>query len=352
LAAVQGMKSLLRGRERLSMISEFWTFGLERSGGSAADYLHLLIELGFRLSWMDDRTKRLMFAVPDELLRTYPPQEDTYTNLFCTKGGTIRDASSILNGYRLTDPVPRWLHVAQEPCTQWSNPVTFGLIGPGFGDVWKSVQFAHYVRRTQKIAVRLYARWHGWPGEDFSARPLVDRVELAREIEEVLDVSTPLEIVTGIPLEEVTCLLGRWPMHFPQVPTRVRWRGWAHGLHRRLAYQLDGRWAAGDKNPPPEDVQRLLGWAPGFELVRFGEPLSVRECVEAAAESDLFFGVDSGMLQLCYAVGVPVFLIGYRMSHLVLFAWHGDRHAVHCTDTADFLAKARLFLGLFDEPIC
>ena len=57
LAAVQGMRSLLRGRERLSMISEFWTFGLERSGGSAADYLHLLIELGFRLFWMDDRTK-------------------------------------------------------------------------------------------------------------------------------------------------------------------------------------------------------------------------------------------------------------------------------------------------------
>jgi hypothetical protein len=224
-------------------------------------------------------------------------------------------------------------------------------MGPGFGDVWKSVQFAHYVRRTQKIAVRLYARWHGWPGEDFSARPLVDRVELAREIEGVLDVSTPLEIVTGIPLEEVTCLLGRWPMHFPEVPTRVRWRGWAHGLHRRLAYQLDGRWEAGDKNPPPGDVQRLLGWAPGFELVRLGEPLSVRECVEAAAESDLFFGVDSGMLQLCYAIGVPAFLIGYLMSRMVLFAWHGNRHAVYCADTADFLAKARLFLGLFDEPI-
>jgi hypothetical protein len=256
------------------------------------------------------------------------------------------------NGYRLTDLAPRWLYEAYEPGTRWPDPVTLGLTGPGFGDVWKSVQFAHYVRRTRGIVVRLYARWHGWPGVDFSATPQVDRSALAREIEEVLDVSGPLEIVGEVPLEEVTCLLGRWPMHFPQVPTRVRWRGWAHGLHRRLAYQFDGRWSAADKNPPPEDLPRLLEWGPGFELVRLGEPLSVRECVAAAAASDLYFGVDSGMLQLCYAVGVPVFLIGYGMSPEVLFAWHGSRHAVHCADTADFLAKARLFLGLSGAPAC
>jgi hypothetical protein len=187
---------------------------------------------------------------------------------------------------------------------------------------------------------------------DFSAEPLVDRTALAHEIEDVLDVSGPVEMVTDVTLEEVTCLLGRWPMHFPQVPTRGRWRGWTDGLHRRVTYQLDGRWSASDKNPPPEDLPRLLGWAGGFELVRLGEHLSVQKCVAAAAASDLYFGVDSGMLQLCYAVGVPVFLIGYGMRHQVLFAWHGHRHAVHCADTADFLAKARLFLGLSDAPAC
>jgi hypothetical protein len=200
--------------------------------------------------------------------------------------------------------------------------------------------------------VRLFPRWHGWPGADFAARPLADRAALALEIEEVLEISSPLELVTDVPLEEVTCLLGRWPMQFPQVPTRVRWRGWDHGLHRRLVYQLDGRWAAGDKNPPPEDVAKLLGWTPGFELVRLGAPLSVRECALAAAASDLFFGVDSGMIQLCYAVGVPVFLIAYRTNRQVLFAWHGTRHAVHCADTAEFLTKARLFLGLSGAPTC
>jgi hypothetical protein len=253
-------------------------------------------------------------------------------------------------GYRLSDAAPRGLYKAHEPSTRWPDPVIFGLSGPGFGDVWKTVQFGHYVRRTRGSGVRLYPRWHGWPGADFSATPLADRAELVREIEELLDASRPLEIVTDMPLDQVTCLLGRWPMHFPWVPTRLRWRGWAHGLHRRLTYQLDGRWKAVDKNPPPADLPRLLGWAPGYELVRLGEPLSVRECAQAAAASDLFFGVDSGMLQLCYAVGVPVFLIGYRMSPEVLFTWHGDRHAVHCADTADFIAKARLFLGLSSEP--
>jgi hypothetical protein len=251
-----------------------------------------------------------------------------------------------VGGYRLTDLAPRWQYEAYEPRARWPDPVTFGVSGPGFGDAWRTVQFAHYVRRTCGIVVRLYPRWHGWPGEDFSATPLVDRAALAREIDAVLDVSPPLEIVTEVSLDQVTCLLGRWPMHFPLVPTRVRWRGWADGLHRRLAYQVDGRWSAGDKNPPPEDLQRLLAWAPGFELVRLGTPLSVRECAEAAAASDLFFGVDSGMIQLCYAVGVPVFLIGYRMDPRVLFSWHGGRHAVHCADVADFLTKARLFLGM------
>jgi hypothetical protein len=192
--------------------------------------------------------------------------------------------------------------------------------------------------------VRLHARWHGEPGADFSARPLADRAALAREIEEVLEISSPLEIVTDVSLEEVTCLLGRWPMQFPQVPIRARWQG--RGLHRRIVYQLDGVSCAEEKNPPPEDVSRLLGFAPGFEMVPLGKHLALRHCAEIAAASDLFFGVDSGMMQLCYAVGVPVFLIGYRMSDLRLLKWHGDRHAVYCTNTTKCLFKARQFLDL------
>jgi hypothetical protein len=152
--------------------------------------------------------------------------------------------------------------------------------------------------------------------------------------------------VTDTPIEEVF-VPDQLPWYFPlTIASRIRWRGWGRGLHRRIVYQLDGVSAAEQKNPPPGDVSRLLAVAPGFEMVPLGRHLSLRQCAEVAAESDLFFGVDSGMMQLCYSVGVPVFLIGYGMSGLHLLKWHGDRHAVYCKDTADFLFKARQFLGL------
>lgn len=86
LAAVRGMEGLLRGRERLKMITEFWPFGLAKAGGDAAEYLDLLLSLGFRLSRMDEENRRLVPADPDHLLRTYLPEKETFTNLFCTKG--------------------------------------------------------------------------------------------------------------------------------------------------------------------------------------------------------------------------------------------------------------------------
>ena len=169
---------------------------------------------------------------------------------------------------------------------------------------------------------------------------------LAREILDLLDLPRPLPVVTDASIEEVF-VPGQVPWYFPlTISARMRWRGWGRGLHRRIVYQLDGVSCAEAKNPPAGDVARLLEFAPGFEMVPLGKHLSLRQCVELAAESDLFFGVDSGMLQLCYAVGVPVFLIGYQMSAMHLLHWHGDRHAVHCSETIDFVFKARHFLGL------
>lgn len=232
-----------------------------------------------------------------------------------------------------------------KPSETWPDPFTLGITGPGFGDVWRSVQYAHHVGRVKRVNVRLYACWHGWAGEYFSETPWANRAELAHEIAEVLAVPRSFEIVTDTPLREVTCMLGCWPWHFPHVPTQTRWRGWTGPGPWRIAYQLDGEWEGDKKNAPPADLATLLSVAAGGELVRLGKPLSVRECMEAAAACDLFFGVDSGMAQLCYAVGVPVFLVVYRQDPIVIFAFHGDKHAIHCEDTADFIYKARLFLG-------
>lgn len=74
---------------------------------------------------------------------------------------------------------------------------------------------------------------------------------------------------------------------------------------------------------------------------------SVMECVEAAAQCDLVVGAwNSGLVQLCYAVGVPVFLITGQMDLEAGFKWHGDRHATYCSDVDELILKARFFLGL------
>jgi hypothetical protein len=232
------------------------------------------------------------------------------------------------------------------PEVRFPDPVIIGLVGPALGDAFKGIYYACWVRETYGVGVSLYTNWHGFRGKDFTPEPRLRKEAVVREILDLLDLPRPLPVVTDASIEEVF-VPDQLPWLFPlTIAARIRWRGWGGGLHRRIAYQLDGVSNAEDKNPLPEEVSRLLTFAPGFEMVPLGKHLSLRHCAEVAAESDLFFGVDSGMIQLCYAVGVPVFLIGYRMSFLHLFKWHGDRHAVHCEDTTDFLFKARQFLGL------
>jgi hypothetical protein len=235
------------------------------------------------------------------------------------------------------------------PEVRFPDPVTIGIVGPALGDAFKGIYYACWVRETFGVEVSLYANWHGFRGKDFRPEPRLKKEAVVREILDLLDLPHPLPIVTDRSIEEVF-VPDQVPWHFPlTIAARIRWRGWDRGLHRRIVYQLDGISCADAKNPPPGDVSRLLAFAPGFEMVPLGKHLSLRQCAQLAAESDLFFGVDSGMLQLCYAVGVPVFLIGYRMSDLLLLKWHGDRHAVYCTDTTDFLFKARQFLGLSND---
>jgi len=224
--------------------------------------------------------------------------------------------------------------------------VTFGLFCPGFGDVWRSVQYASWVQETYGVRVLLYTLWHGIPKVDYSEGPLSDREGLIREILPLLDTKARLGLVRKQPAKNYFSLCGVYPFWVPKVPTRLRWQAWRQRRYKRITYQLDGSSTATHKNPPPNDLRRLLSFAPEYEFVRLGRHKSVRSCIEAAANSDLFVGVDSGMTQLCYAVGVPVFLLRYHQEDEILAVWHGQNHAIHCADAGDFIPKARAFLGL------
>lgn len=225
-------------------------------------------------------------------------------------------------------------------------PLIVGLSGPGFGDVFKLVQYGCHLR-SARCRAAIYPLWHGYEGADFREEPLCSREELARELMGVLEVDEPLGLVTRVAdLGQVTFPWSFEPWHFPYTPTRMRWRPLSGGRHGRVTCQLDGIWNEGAKNPPREDIARLHACFPSGRVAVLGKHLSVQQCVEALASSDLFFGVDSGMLQLAYSVGTPAFLITYRQDRHALRCWHGDKHAVWCSDTDDFIAKARAFLGM------
>lgn len=82
--AIQGMASLLRRNRPLRILTEFWPFGLKRSGVEPADYLGLLREYGFRVYRVVAPVKE---ADPAELLRMYSTEDEyAYTNLFCVRG--------------------------------------------------------------------------------------------------------------------------------------------------------------------------------------------------------------------------------------------------------------------------
>lgn len=72
-------------------------------------------------------------------------------------------------------------------------------------------------------------------------------------------------------------------LDFPQpyLPTLVLWQDCPK---RRICYQFDGAWKKEIKNPPPEEEAVLTSWLPGFEYVRLGGHLTLRECVEIASE--------------------------------------------------------------------
>jgi hypothetical protein len=232
------------------------------------------------------------------------------------------------------------------------GPRIVGIGGPGFGDCWKSIQYVCCLCRRYGREIALYPLWHGHRGLDRTEAPKFSREPLIREMLDVLELPCRLSLVCDVPFRDV---------HVPDVmhklwrvrswtPTRRRWRGWHGQRFHRIAYQLDGLTSPELKNPPDQQVPQLLGVAPGYELIRLGKHLSVRACVEIASECDLFFGVDSGLLHLCYSTGIPVFVIQYGLNREWLFHFHGDRHAIQCADTADFLFKARLFLDLPGAP--
>ena len=61
------------------------------------------------------------------------------------------------------------------------------------------------------------------------------------------------------------------------------------------------------------------------EWIELGPDLSPEQCVETAAQCDLYVGGHNGVTQLCYSVGIPVFLLSGSLRSDEVRNWHADR---------------------------
>lgn len=192
----------------------------------------------------------------------------------------------------------------------------------GFGDLWATVSEALDRSMLEDRPTHL-------------ARVFSDGLDLGRTYETILDVLDPgggrVEVVDapgthdlnlGTPFGENPWRAGlMWRRYRPAIQTWSRERA-----ERRIVVQLEslvyengryGRVKPSQFNQWRALSQELVEGAlsvlaeTGLEIVPLGAHLSVRACVELAATSRLFVGMDSGMAHLCHSVRVPCAIFAY-----------------------------------------
>lgn len=123
----------------------------------------------------------------------------------------------------------------------------------------------------------------------------------------------------------------------PAWPTKPRWSPPKAG-NNQVCYQFDGVSSAESKNPPPQDMDRILE-AIGQGGVRLGNHQTLAQIVALLSESSLFVGVDSGMSHIAHSVGTPVIIVEYQLP---IITCHREKHFKHVRGTAELLEAIKL----------
>ena len=87
--AISGFQKTLAHSRNVFLMSEFWPKGLKEAGGSATEYLQMLVSLGFTLFELKERPRGMVVPLEnwDRLIARLP--ERKYTNLIGVKGYQI-----------------------------------------------------------------------------------------------------------------------------------------------------------------------------------------------------------------------------------------------------------------------
>jgi hypothetical protein len=189
------------------------------------------------------------------------------------------------------------------------------------GDLWRLVSRA--LRLSESHACTAGISPHSLGG---------DRSEIIRDILRVLDSKG-----------RVVLCPNRAGVHFdvnewqPSLPTR---RQWKTGPFRRIAWQFDGITFAEEKNPPTKDVQDILRFCldNDIDTIQLGKHLGIERCIEELLSCDFFVGCASGLAELCYSVGIPVYILQYRLPDQLIQCWQGGKARRIFQDAGAFLA--------------
>lgn len=161
----------------------------------------------------------------------------------------------------------------------------------------------------------------------------VDYYDRMSEIVSLLDTDAGITLVRE-PGNSVAKSI--WIYNESYIPTKVRHKGGSG-----FCYQFDGHSAAHMKNPPPDEMKRLIDWCDANGGERIGGGMSLLQCVEIASRSRFFLGVCSGMSHLCHSVGVPEVLIEYEIE---IGSFHRKKEYTTCYGTLDAIHVASRML--------
>ncbi len=87
LRALTGMRELLQRSSEVIVVSEFWPYGISRSGGEARRYLESLRTCGFStILEVDEKRNKLVECDDSALLSKFAPGNQSHTNIVAIKG--------------------------------------------------------------------------------------------------------------------------------------------------------------------------------------------------------------------------------------------------------------------------
>ena len=194
--------------------------------------------------------------------------------------------------------------------------------GDHIGDMWAAINYA--ARQSEQLGTTEY---------------ISDENNQRQNLEEImscLELPVTCRVATS-PASPTDNIRGKsWEAKY--YPTKTKWNGPSSKI---ICFQFDGRSYASKKNPPDSDIALIEKFAAqqNYTLLKVGKPLSIQQSINIMADSCLFVGVCSGMSHVAHSVGLPVYLLEYKLK---IHFFHRGNNYIACQGAIDFIRRLQV----------